>query len=105
MEWNILEKTGLCLRDNAANMVAAFDPEKVPDCKLKAAGCLNHSLQLVIKDECFALVSVESLIKKCQSLVSHANKSTKHQATINKNSLQAYKNSKNENHELIWESN
>ena len=42
-EWNILSKTGLCLRDNAANMVAAF---QVPDSVLTAVGCLNHSLQV-----------------------------------------------------------
>ena len=53
-EWKIKEKIGVCLRDNAYNMEAAFSinhhPDLDPDSLLKAEGCLNHSLQLVIKE-------------------------------------------------------
>ena len=73
-DWNILEKTGPCLRDNAANVKAAF---AVPNCTLRSLGCLNHTLQLCIHDEIFALPSVENLIKKCKTLAGHANSSTK----------------------------
>ena len=71
-EWDVLSKTGLCLRDNASNMVAAFDLE---ESVLEAVGCVNHTLQLSIKDEIFTLPSVETLIKKCRDLVTHANMS------------------------------
>ena len=45
------------LRDNASNMVAAFDEES----GFTSAGCLIHSLQLVIKKEVieFEFVSVK----------------------------------------------
>ena len=43
LEWNLLSKTGLCLRDNAANMEAAFNHE---GSLLSAEGCLNHTLQV-----------------------------------------------------------
>ena len=71
-DWLILNRTGLCLRDNAANMVAAFH---VPDSVLKSVGCLNHSLQLVIKAELFSLLSVKNVIEKCRTLAGHANMS------------------------------
>ena len=73
LEWNILSKTGLILRDNASNMEAAFDHDHSI---LTAMGCLNHSLQLAIKDGLFTLPSVETLIKKCKDLVTYANQST-----------------------------
>ena len=72
-DWNLLDKTGICLRDNAANMKAAFN---VPNCCLKSIGCMNHTLQLCIKDEIFSLPSVETLIKKCRALAGYANSST-----------------------------
>ena len=71
-DWNILEKVGLCLRDSASNMVGAFDLE---ESVLNSAGCVNHTLQLSIKDEIFTLPSVKKLIDKCKSLVAHANHS------------------------------
>ena len=78
-DWKIRDKISLCLRDNAANMEAAFNPAHHPDLEpnsiLEAVGCLNHSLQLVIKD--FFLVSVDNLITACRRLASYANQSTK----------------------------
>ena len=71
-EWKIYEKTGLCVRDNAANMKAAFNGQN-----LESIGCLNHSLQLVIKGNVYTLTSVETVIGKCRKLASFANQSTK----------------------------
>lgn len=43
MDWKIYDKTGLCLRDNAFNVEAAFNVE---GCTLESVGCLNHTLQV-----------------------------------------------------------
>ena len=72
LEWNIQDKAGLCLRDNAFNVEAAFNVE---GCTLKSAGCLNHTLQLVIHDAIFSMPSVKNLFDKCRLLVGFANKS------------------------------
>ena len=61
------------LRDNAFNMAAAF----TDDSGLPSAGCLSHSLQLVIKSDLFGLPSVENLIEKVKKIVSFANHSDK----------------------------
>ena len=73
-DWKIFDKTGPALRDNAKNMVAAFNPEH--GSKLVGLGCVNHTLQLVINDGLFSLPSVEGVIKKCRRLAEHANSST-----------------------------
>ena len=73
-EWGLITVTSTCLRDNAANMVAAFHPDI--SC-LTSAGCLNHSLQLVLKHTILSKASVENLFKKCHSLVTFANASNK----------------------------
>lgn len=56
------------MTDNAKNMVAAF--QDVP-----SAGCLSHSLQLVIDGEILKQASVKTLIEKVRKLVGHANHS------------------------------
>ena len=61
------------LRDNAANMVKAFGDES----GMPSAGCLSHSLQLVIKSDLLRLPSVEKLIEKVRKVVSFANHSDK----------------------------
>ena len=71
-DFEISEKVKIALRDNAANMVKAFSIES----GLKGIGCLSHSLQLVIKDQIFCMLSVTNLLKKCRDLCSFANKST-----------------------------
>ena len=73
-DWDLTSKAGLCLRDNAFNMKAAFE---LDDSYLESVGCINHSLQLVIKEEIFALPSVEKVIKKCKDIVTFANSSNK----------------------------
>ena len=72
-EFELKNKVKIALRDNAANMVAAFPPEL----GIKGVGCLAHSLQLVVKEQIFSMVSVTSLLKKCRDLCSYANRSTK----------------------------
>ena len=68
-EWELKDKITVCLRDNAAYIKAAF---KEPQCVYKSAGCLNHSLQLVIKKELFSLQTAVNLIEKCRKLCTHA---------------------------------
>jgi hypothetical protein len=80
-EWELSEKIKVCLRDNAANVKAAFNE---PGCVYKSAGCLNHSLQLVIKKELFCLQSVEDLIQKCRKLCTHASHSNAFYAELYK---------------------
>ena len=82
LDWSILSKTGLCLRDNAANMVAAFN---VDGCVLDSVGCLNHTLQLCIHDEIFDLPSNQALIEKSRRLLSHANMSGKFYNSFHQN--------------------
>ena len=54
-------------------MAAAFTEES----GMPSAGCLSHSLQLVIKSDLFGLPSVEKLIEKVKKVVSFANHSDK----------------------------
>ena len=53
-------------------MVKAFGDESMP-----SAGCLSHSLQLVIKSDLLGLPSVTKLIEKVRKVVSFANHSDK----------------------------
>ncbi len=68
-DWNLSSKVKLCLRDNAANVAAAFEE---PGCTFESAGCLNHLPQLAIKDEFLSLPSVQALVEKCCKVCSHA---------------------------------
>ena len=72
LDWNIMDKVCVCLRDNAANMKAAFN---VPSCPLSSAPCLNDALQLVIKEELLSMKSVKSLIQLCRKLCRHGSRS------------------------------
>ena len=69
-EWEITDKIHIAVRDNASNMLCAFNKSQID-----SAGCLAHSLQLVIKSEIFTQPSVKTLIEKCRDLSSFANKS------------------------------
>ncbi|XP_047135522.1 zinc finger BED domain-containing protein 4-like [Hydra vulgaris] len=71
-EWEISSKIGVCLRDNAANVKAAFNE---PSCNYKSAGCLNHSLQLVIKKDLLSDPTINELIEKSRKLCSYASHS------------------------------
>ena len=82
-EWDIIWETRLCLRDNAANVTAAFNAEN-NKAGLESVGCLNHTLQLSINDEIFSLVSVKNLIEKCRGLIGFANSSNKFYAELYK---------------------
>ena len=78
-DWKIDRKMGVCLRDNASNMISAFNEENQAEyaVHLEAVGCMNHTLQLAIKDEIFEQVSVENILRKCRTVVSYANSSNK----------------------------
>ena len=47
-DWKIEKKMGVCLRDNASNMVSAFNDENQAEfeIRLKSLGCMNHTLQV-----------------------------------------------------------
>ena len=68
---NILDRISLILRDNAANVQAAFTSEF----NLPSAGCLSHSLQLVINSELLNQALIKDLIKKVKEVVSHSSHS------------------------------
>ena len=53
-------------------MVAAFNEES----GYTSAGCLIHSLQLVINKEVIEFPSVKDALDKARKIVTHANKST-----------------------------
>jgi len=89
-DWDLSDKIKVCLRDNAANVKAAFNE---PGCVYKSAGCLNHSLQLVIKKELFCLQSVEDLIQKCRKLCTHASHSNSFYSELYKQQDVQMKNS------------
>ena len=68
----VSSKIGVCLRDNAENVKAAFNESS---CKYESAGCLYHSLQLVIKKELFSDPIIDELIAKSRKLCSYASHS------------------------------
>ena len=71
-KWEITSKIHAGVRDNAANVKKLF---KEDGCSWVDFGCLNHSLQLVIKANLFCLTSVEAVIKKAKALASFCNSS------------------------------
>ena len=93
-DWKIKSKMGVCLRDNAANMISAFSDEsqEAYQIKLVSAGCMNHTLQLAIKDEIFLQPSVEAVLRKCRSVVSYANSSNKFYPEFYKNQVEKMNN-------------
>ena len=56
----------MIMRDNAANMKAAFSRVG-----MNSFGCLAHSLQLVIKDGCLNLVNVNNLLSTARKIIGH----------------------------------
>ena len=58
-EWEITDKIHIAVRDNASNMLCAFNKSQID-----SAGCLAHSLQLVIKSEIFTQPSVKTFANK-----------------------------------------
>ena len=48
IDWKIENLVTTALRDNAANVTAAFFQ---PGCNIDSFGCFSHLLQLVIKDK------------------------------------------------------
>ena len=77
-EWDIADKIHVAVRDNASNMKSTF-----ANSEIDSAGCLAHTLQLVIKSEIFVQASVKTLIEKCRTLSSFAEKSIKFYNELN----------------------
>jgi len=71
-DWGIRDRVEVALRDSAANMVACFRLGEI-----ESLSCLNHCLQLAIKDELFELPSVQTLIDKCRKISTSSNNSNK----------------------------
>lgn len=71
-KWNLTEAVGVVTTDTAANMLKMMEYLPI---HFQHGGCLNHILQLVIKDELFEKPSIKSLIKTCRALCSFANQS------------------------------
>ena len=53
--------------------IAAF---KEDGCLIIDVGCLNHSLQLVLKEQVFSMDSIKRMIDKARKISTHANHST-----------------------------
>ena len=64
-------------------MVSAFDENS----GFTSAGCLIHSLQLVIKREVIEFPAVKDALDKTRKIVTHANKSTIFYAELRKQQL------------------
>ena len=84
-EWEILQKTKVALRDNAPNMVLAFNLERST---IDGIGCLNHTLQLVIGDELFSKESIKTLIAKARKICTHASHSVAFSRKLDKKQKQ-----------------
>ena len=68
--WDIYYNISIGVTDSAANMIKMF--EYLP---WQHVDCGNHSFQLVLNDEIFTMVSVETLVKKCRAVCTYGNKS------------------------------
>ena len=73
-DWKLIDKTHIAVRDTAANIISAFNQ---PGCHIIDTDCINHVLQLSIKDEVFDQKNVKNLNEKFAKLNtydSHSNK-------------------------------
>ena len=70
-QWGLEDRVIACVHDNAANIVAANNPNRV---NWISIACFAHTLQLAINDE-FALY-LYRVISAASKLVSHFNHST-----------------------------
>ena len=71
-KWGITEEVGIVTTDTASNMIKMM--EYLPIHFLHG-GCLNHVLQLVIKDELLEKPSIKSLVKTCRHICTFSNQS------------------------------
>ena len=70
----------MIIRDNAKNIVKAFNEES----GYTSAGCIIHSLQLVIKKEVIEFPAVKEALDKARDICTHANKSNTFSAELRK---------------------
>ena len=71
-KWGITDDVRVVTTDTASNMLKMMDYLPVHFCH---GGCLNHILQLVIKDELLEKPSIKSLIKICRHICTFSNQS------------------------------
>eukprot|EP00117_Sycon_ciliatum_P014019 scpid102070/ scgid14461/ len=67
--WNIVDKIAGIVRDNAANMVAAGDMLEI-DLSWKHVGCVEHTLQLFVK-EGLKEPAIVTLVSVARKMVGH----------------------------------
>ena len=71
-KWGITDEVGTVTTDTAANMLKMMEYLPI---HFQHGGCLNHVLQLVIKDELLEKASIKSLIKTCRHICTYSNQS------------------------------
>ena len=69
-QWGITDNVGVVTTDTAANMLKMMEYLPI---QFSHGGCLNHVLQLVIKDELLEKASVKIIIKSCRKICTYAN--------------------------------
>ena len=69
-KWGITEDVGVVTTDTAANMIKMMEYLPV---HFLHGDCINHVLQLVIKDELLEKPSVKNLIQTCRKICTYAN--------------------------------
>ena len=71
-KWGITEEVGVVTTDTASNMLKMMDYLPI---HFLHGGCLNHIIQLVIKDELLEKASIKNLIKACRHICTYSNQS------------------------------
>ena len=87
-KWGVTEDVGVVTTDTAANMLKMM--EYLPIHFLHG-GCLNHIIQLVIKDELLEKPSIKVLVKTCRHICTYANQSVQLSQYIVKKQMEAGK--------------
>ena len=68
--WGITDEVEVVTTDTASNMLKMMDYLPL---HFRHGGCINHVLQLSIKDELFEKPSIKNLIKTCRHICTYAN--------------------------------
>ena len=66
-DWRIMEEVEMIVHDNAANMMGVYNISDFPP-HCTAGRCINHLLQLVIKDCIFTKPNVSRIIQSCRNI-------------------------------------
>ena len=87
-QWGITDNVGVVTTDTAANMLKMMEYLPI---QFSHGGCLNHVLQLVIKDELLEKASVKNIIKSCRKICTYANQTVLINQCIVKTQIEAGK--------------